>query len=379
MIYLDHNATTKIEPKVLEAMMPFLEDHYGNPASNHRFGRRAHTAIEAAREQVAAAVNAHPSQVIFTSSGSESNNLIIQGLASSNEQMHFAYSAIEHPCISRPIEQLKSRGYGATKINVTSNGMVDLDGMDQDTIDQINLLTCMIVNNETGVIQDMSKIIDFAHKNNMLVHSDAVQALGKMDVDFEQLGLDAMTISSHKIYGPQGVAALIINKKIDLNPLIYGGGQEKGLRSGTENLAAIVGFGKACEQTQDTQVHINAKIKPMQKFLEGELERMGATIFAKDSQRVANTTFFAINGIDGVTLLTAMDKHGFAMASGSACSSNNNEPSHVLRAMQVEEDLAQAAIRISLGLHNTMDEIKELVITLKKEVERLKQLTAMAA
>jgi len=251
--------------------------------------------------------------------------------------------------------------------------------MDQDTIDQINLLTCMMVNNETGVIQDMSKIVDFAHKNNMLVHSDAVQALGKLDVDFEQLGLDAMTISSHKIYGPQGVAALIINKKIDLNPLIYGGGQEKGLRSGTENLAAIVGFGKACEQSQDTQVHINTKIKPMQKFLEGELEKMGATIFAKNSQRVANTTFFAINGIDGVTLLTAMDKQGFAMASGSACSSNNNEPSHVLRAMGVEEDLAQAAIRISLGLHNTMDEIKELVMALKKEVERLKQLTAMAA
>ena len=237
----------------------------------------------------------------------------------------------------------------------------------------------MAVNNETGVIQNLTEIVATAKNHNIQVHSDAVQALGKINVNFEDLGLDAMTISSHKIYGPQGIAALVMNKKIDLYPLIEGGGQERGLRSGTENLAAIVGFGKACERAHNNLVTYNDALKKIQIFLESELKKMGAIIFSEKVKRVANTTFFSIKGIDGVTLLTALDRLGYAVASGSACSSNNNEPSHVLLAMNIDEETAISALRISLGIDTTLQNIKDFVAALKKEIERLKQLTAMAA
>lgn len=379
MIYLDHNATTALHPEVLKMMMPYLEAQYGNPTANHRFGRKARSAIEDAREQVALSVNAHPSQVIFTASGSEANNMIIQGIAKSSPNTHFGYSSIEHPCISRPIESLKSRGYSATKIPVNAAGEIQIKNLSAAELKKINFISCMAVNNETGVIQNLTEIVATAKDHNIQVHSDAVQALGKINVNFEDLGLDAMTISSHKIYGPQGIAALVMNKKIDLYPLIEGGGQERGLRSGTENLAAIVGFGKACERAHNNLVTYNDALKKIQLFLESELKKMGAIIFSDKVKRVANTTFFSIKGIDGVTLLTALDRLGYAIASGSACSSNNNEPSHVLLAMNIDEETAMSALRISLGIDTTLQNIKDFVAALKKETERLKQLTAMAA
>ena len=378
MIYLDHNATTAIHPEVLDEMIPFYQSQYGNPASNHRFGRKALTAIEEAREKVANAVNAHPSQVIFTASGTESNNTIIQGIADSYPDTHFGYSAIEHPCVSQPIISLAKKGFSSTAISVSQDGLVNLN--DLEKCKEIpNFISIMMVNNETGVIQNMPFIIDWAKKRKVLVHTDAVQALGKVPVDFEELGVDAMTISSHKIYGPQGIAALILNKKIDLMPFMKGGGQEKGLRSGTENLAGIVGFGKACERVAKNIVTFNETIKPMQDVLEKKLSKMGAVIFGTRSERIANTTFFSFPKLDGVTLLTALDKKGFSVASGSACSSNNNEPSHVLLAMGVDMELAQGAIRVSLGVDSNPTQVEEFIAALKTEVDRLKQLTAMAA
>jgi len=378
VIYLDHNATTAIHPEVLDEMIPFYQSQYGNPASNHRFGRKALTAIEEAREKVAIAVNAHPSQVIFTASGTESNNTIIQGIADSYPETHFGYSAIEHPCISQPIISLAKKGFRTTAISVSQDGLVNFNDLEKSK-NVPNFISIMMVNNETGVIQDMPSIINWAKKRKVLVHTDAVQALGKISVDFEELGVDAMTISSHKIYGPQGVAALILNKKIDLMPYMKGGGQEKGLRSGTENLAGIVGFGKACERVSKNIVTFRETIKPMQDVLEKKLSKMGAVIFGTRSDRITNTTFFSFPKLDGVTLLTALDKKGFSVASGSACSSNNNEPSHVLLAMGVDMELAQGAIRVSLGVDSNPTQMEEFIATLKIEVDRLKQLTAMAA
>ena len=375
---MDHNATTAIHPEVLDEMMPFYQSQYGNPASNHRFGRKALTAIEEAREKVANAVNAHPSQVIFTASGTESNNTIIQGIADNYPDTHFGYSAIEHPCISQPIISLAKKGFASTAISVSQDGLVNLNDLEKSK-EMPNFISIMMVNNETGVIQDMPSIINWAKKRKVLVHTDAVQALGKLSVDFEELGVDAMTISSHKIYGPQGIAALILNKKIDLMPYMKGGGQEKGLRSGTENLAGIVGFGKACERVSKNIVTFNETIKPMQDVLEKKLSKMGAVIFGTRSERIANTTFFSFPKLDGVTLLTALDKKGFSVASGSACSSNNNEPSHVLLAMGVDMELAQGAIRVSLGVDSHSTHVEEFIAALKIEVDRLKQLTAMAA
>ena len=379
MIYFDHNATTAMHPEVLQEMMPFLSEQQGNPTSNHKFGRRAQTAIEESREKVAFSVNAHPSQVIFTASGTESNNTIINGIAQSYPETHFAYSAIEHPCISEPIKSLSRKGFMATKILVNKQGLLDLENVKIDIKNRISFLSVMMANNETGVIQDLSKIIKWAKLKKMMVHTDAVQALGKIPVDFEMLGVDAITISSHKIYGPQGVAALILNKKIDMSPLIIGGGQEKGLRSGTENIAAIIGFGKACERTKENIVIIDRDIKPLQVTLIKELKKMGAIIFGEDSKRLNNTIFFAFNRIDGATLLTALDRKGFALASGSACSSNNNEPSHVLIEMGVNKEIAQGAIRISLGINSKKTDVETFLVALKSELERLKQLTAIAA
>ena len=379
MVYFDHNATTSIHPEVLESMMPFLASQQGNPSSSHSFGKHVLTAIEEAREKVASSVNAHPSQVIFTSSGTESNNTIINGIAGSYPESHFAFSAIEHPCISEPIKSINAMGFENTLIPVNSKGLLNLSAISKHEQKKITFLSVMMANNETGVIQDMPSIVKWAKEQNIKIHTDAVQALGKIDIDFEQLEVDAMTISSHKIYGPQGAAALILNKKIDLKPHMMGGGQERGLRSGTENIAAIVGFGKACERVQKNIVILNSKIKEYRFLLEKELKKLGAVIFAKQAKRLSNTTFFAFNNIDGSTLLTALDRKGYAIASGSACSSNNGEASHVLLAMGVNQELARGALRISLGTETKEGDIKSFLEALKIEIDRLKQLTAMAA
>tara|TARA_B100001778_G_scaffold333076_1_gene340801 strand:- start:314 stop:1453 length:1140 start_codon:yes stop_codon:yes gene_type:complete len=379
MIYFDHNATTTVHPEVLDEMMPFLNTQQGNPSSSHSYGRNVQTAIEEARERVANSVNAHPSQVIFTSSGTESNNTIIHGISRSYPNSFFSYSAIEHPCISEPIKSIEPFGFKNIKIPVDNQGLLNLSKLTKEDINNITFLSVMMANNETGVIQDLAAISKWAKSNNIQIHTDAVQAIGKINVDFEELEIDAMTISSHKIYGPQGAAALILNKKIDLFPHLTGGGQEKGLRSGTENIAAIVGFGKACERVQKNVVTINDEVKKYRALLEKELKNLGAIVFSDQTKRLANTTFFAFKNIDGSTLLTALDRKGFAIASGSACSSNSSEPSHVLLAMGIDEELAQGALRVSLGVKTRKDDINSFVEALKIEVNRLKQLTAMAA
>ena len=379
MIYFDHNATTTVHPEVLDEMMPFLNTQQGNPSSSHSYGRNVQTAIEEARERVANSVNAHPSQVIFTSSGTESNNTIIHGISRSYPNSFFSYSAIEHPCISEPIKSIEPFGFKNIKIPVDNQGLLNLSKLTKEDINNITFLSVMMANNETGVIQDLAAISKWAKSNNIQIHTDAVQAIGKINVDFEELEIDAMTISSHKIYGPQGAAALILNKKIDLFPHLTGGGQEKGLRSGTENIAAIVGFGKACERVQKNVVTINNEVKKYRALLEKELKNLGAIVFSDQTKRLANTTFFAFKNIDGSTLLTALDRKGFAIASGSACSSNSSEPSHVLLAMGIDEELAQGALRVSLGIKTKKDDVNNFVEALKIEVNRLKQLTAMAA
>ena len=379
MIYFDNNATTAIHPEVLEEMMPFFAEQHGNPTSNHRFGRRAHTAIEEAREKVAYAVNAHPSQIIFTASGTESNNTIIHGVADGYPESIFGYSAIEHPCVSKPVEALRKRGFASIEIPVDQNGLVNIASLSDKPSNQPTFISVMMANNETGVIQNMPEIVQWAKKNKAIVHTDAVQALGKITVDFAGLDVDALTISSHKVYGPQGVAALVVNNKIDVVPFIKGGGQERGLRSGTENLAGIIGFGKACERAAANTVLFDKTIRPLQSYLEQHLVQMGAVIFGNQVKRLPNTSFFAFPRLDGVTLLTALDKKGFAVASGSACSSNSNEPSHVLLAMGIDKELAQGAIRVSMGVESTLAQVKDFIASLKMEIERLKQLAAMAA
>jgi len=378
-VYFDHNATTAIDKKVLGVMMPYLEMQQGNPTSQHSFGRHARTAIEEAREQVALAIHAHPTEVIFTSGGTEANNMIVHGAAIKNSQSTLVSSNIEHPCISRPMEALAQQGWHQDLLKVNHDGVISKEAYRDINANNIGLVSVMLANNETGVIQDMSLLHDFAKEKKALSHTDAVQAFGKIDVRFDELHIDAMTLSSHKIYGPQGVGALILNKRSDIEPLIYGGGQEKNLRSGTENIAAIVGFGKACELISESMKVTSMHTRELQKMLEMSLKELGAVIFAGNISRLSNTTFFAFKDIEGSTLLTALDKKGFAIASGSACSSVNKEPSHVLLAMGIDEDLARGALRISFGNKNIIHEVKDFMETLKQELQTLKQLTAIAA
>ena len=377
--YFDHNATTAIDKKVLGVMMPYMEMQQGNPTSQHSFGRHARTAIEEAREQVALAIHAHPSEVVFTSGGTEANNMIVHGAAIKERESTLVRSNIEHPCVARPMEAMKYQGWKQALLNVSQDGVVTKEAYKNISAENISLVSVMLANNETGAIQDMALLHDFAKEKKALSHTDAVQAFGKIDVRFDELHIDAMTLSSHKIYGPQGVGALILNKRSDIEPLIYGGGQEKNLRSGTENIAAIVGFGKACELISESMKATSTHTHELKKILEVHLKDLGAVIFSEKVARLNNTTFFAFKDIEGSTLLTALDKKGFAIASGSACSSVNKEPSHVLLAMGIDEDLARGALRISFGQKNSMTEVKDFVEVLKKELQTLKQLTAIAA
>ena len=377
--YFDHNATTALDKKVLGVMMPYIEMQQGNPTSQHSFGRHARTAIEEAREQVALAIHAHPSEVIFTSGGTEANNMIVHGAAIKERESTLVRSNIEHPCIARPMEAMKHQGWKQALLNVSQDGVVTKEAYKNISAENVSLVSVMLANNETGAIQDMALLHDFAKEKKALSHTDAVQAFGKIDVRFDELHIDAMTLSSHKIYGPQGVGALILNKRSDIEPLIYGGGQEKNLRSGTENIAAIVGFGKACELISESMKTTSTHTHELQKILEVHLKDLGAVIFSEKVARLNNTTFFAFKDIEGSTLLTALDKKGFAIASGSACSSVNKEPSHVLLAMGIDEDLARGALRISFGQKNSVTEVKDFIEALKIELQTLKQLTAIAA
>lgn len=376
--YLDHNATTALDPRVLETMLPFMAEQHGNPTSRHGFGRQARSAIEAAREQVADAVGAHPSQVTFTSGGSEANNLAIKGISTRYGSSQIVISAIEHPCVTRPARAMQQRGWTLQALPVDANGQVKVAALEPLLAAQTSVVSVMLANNETGSIQQVAEIAEIARQHDAIMHTDAVQALGKITVDFTALNVHAMTLSSHKINGPQGAGALILDKRVDIQPLIHGGGQEKGLRSGTENVAAIVGFGAACLLLNDRIEQQNSMVLPLRRQLETGLQRLGAAVFGTQGERLPNTSFFAFDEFDGETLVMALDRKGFAVASGSACSSDSADPSPTLLAMGVDRDLAKGAIRVSLGLGNTSAQVDSFLHTLEQEVSRLRQLTAIA-
>lgn len=378
-IFLDNNSTTLIDPSVLDAMLPYMQHQYGNATSRHLFGRAARQALDQAREQVAEACGAHPSQVIFTGSGTEANNFAISGMAGNDEKAkQIAVSAIEHPAVTRPAFALCENGYRVAVIAADHFGKIDPLSLDVALEKPTSLVSVMLANNETGVIQDIAALAEMAKARGALFHTDAVQALGKIPLDFELLGVHAMTVSSHKINGPQGAGALILDKRVDIKPLLHGGGQEKGLRSGTENVAAIVGFGAACAMIKNTLEARATATRQLRDRLNIGLQNLGATVFGDKATRLANTSFFAFNEIEGETLVMALDRKGFAVASGSACSSDSTEPSHVLMAMGVSPDLARGAVRVSFGANNTSDELNRFLAALQSEVQRLRQLTAVA-
>jgi len=376
-VYFDHNATTPLDPRVLEAMLPFLREQYGNASSRHDMGITARRAIDQAREQVAALVNVRPPQVVFTSGGTEANNLFMKGAAEILKPSQVAVSAIEHPCVARPAEALARKGWQLRKLAVTRDGVVDMSDVEDALHSKTGMVSVMLANNETGVLQPVAEIAERARAAKAWMHTDAVQALGKIAVDFEALQVHAMTLSAHKIYGPKGAGALIVDKRIELSPLLSGGGHEHGLRSGTENVPAIVGFGAACELAAGRLDELAARLEKLRARVEQGLSAMDAVIFGNHAQRVPNTSYFAFRGIDGETLIIELDKVGFGVAAGAACSSANPEPSATLLAMGVAPEIARGAVRFSLGDANTAQDVDAFLAALKQVLARLKNLTAM--
>jgi len=380
--YLDYNATTPVDPRVLEAMLPWFARRHGNPSSRHEYGRAARAAVDEARTRVAAALGAHATEVVFTSGGTEANNLFVRGVAAQGKPGLIAVSAIEHPSVREPALALRGQGWRVREIGVDRMGRVATPDFSAALAERPAVVSVMLANNETGVLQDVGTLAEMARPSRAWFHSDAVQALGKIPVDFRTLnsrGVHALTVSSHKIGGPKGAGALVVDKRLELVAQLAGGGQERGLRSGTENVPAIVGFGAACQLLAEQKSAVAARHLAMRGELERGLADQGAVIFGLEAERLPNTVFFALPGIDGETLVGKLDRAGFAVASGSACSSVNPEPSHVLMAMGVAPEIARGAVRVSLGFETTEQEVRDFLQALAETVFQLRRLAALAS
>ena len=359
MIYLDHNATSPIDPRVLEAMQPYLTNFYGNPSSNHRLGRASRTAIDTAREQVAKLVGAESAELVFTSGGTEANNLSLLGVLSDKKQ-HALYAATEHPSVKDPLSCLSNSGLDVEMVPVDGCGQISAQQLLTQVKPNTRLISVMHANNETGVLQDISSLTRAVQGSDVIFHTDAVQSAGKMPIQFSQMGTQLMTLSSHKLYGPKGVGAINYDKTVPLQAIQRGGGQEFGLRPGTENLAGIVGFGKAAELALQ-------ELEQRATFLLGLRERLerqllviaGLSIVGESADRLVNTTQIVVDGMDGEMMLMQMDRQGICISGGSACSSRVLAPSPVLTAMGYAKQQALSAIRISLGMQNTEAEVDQ--------------------
>lgn len=378
-VYLDHNASTPLHEDVLKAMLPVMQTMTGNPSSLHRFGRLQKDTIERARQQVADLVSANPDQVVFTSGGTEANNLLVKGMAASADINRMAISSVEHMAMLEPANQIADK-CAVDYIGVDRDGRVTPNTLEQAILPDTRLVSVMSANNETGVIQDIASLAEIAGRKNIWFHTDASQAAGKIDVSFKDWGVHAMTLSAHKLYGPTGAGALLVDKRLPLQALIHGGGQEHRLRAGTENVAAIAGFGAAAEiakkELNERAVHALHLREALEK---GLAQIPQATVFARDAQRLPNTVQFGIRGFDGETLLMQLDKKGLAVSSGSACTSGKTEPSHVLKAMGVPEELALSSVRVSFGKDNTIADAEKLLQALGEIIDTTSKSAVMMA
>lgn len=372
-VYLDHNATTPVDPSVWGAMQPYLSGAFGNPSSQHSYGRQARAAVEQAREQVARLVNAGRATVVFTSGGTEANNLALTGAAAALPAGGLAISAVEHSSVLAPARALAARGWRLSLIRPDPQGRITPEALAGALAPQTRLVSIMAANNETGVVQDLAALV--AAAGEAVIHTDAVQAAGKIELDFTGSGVHMMSLSAHKLQGPKGVGALVLRKSLDLEPQLLGGGQEAGLRAGTENVAGIVGFGAAAELALRERAARAAHCEALRIRLEAQLRMLdGVEIFGAAAPRLSNTVFFAVAGIDGATLLLRLDQAGFAASSGSACASARPEPSHVLLAMGVERERAFGAIRVSVGADNTAEQMDAFAEALRREIAALRRM-----
>ena len=373
MIYLDNAASTQIHEEVLNSMLPYLKEQYGNPSSIHRYGRLAHKAIEKARKQIALLINADPSEILITSGGTESNNTVLNGVKLKNNSKIIT-SSIEHDAILEPCKKLSENGINVDYLSVNNFGSVIPSELKNHLSENTCLVSIMYANNEVGTIQRISEIAKICNQEKILLHTDAVQAVGKIPINVKELGIDFLSISSHKLYGPKGIGALYIKHGLEIDPVILGGGQESGLRSGTENVANIVGFGKACELAKNNLTENITHMKKLRDLLiEKVLNEIPEVTLNGDPQlRLPNNVHFTFLGVNGEDLIIKLDEYGIAASTGSACSVNTQRASHVLQAMGFSHEQITGSLRLTVGIFNNEHEINQTVNSLKKIVEELR-------
>ncbi|MBR0271883.1 MAG: cysteine desulfurase [Methanobrevibacter sp.] len=380
-MYLDNSATTKISSEVLEEMLPYLKDEFGNPSTLYSVGRESKKALEQARQRIADSINAKKDEIIFTSGGSESDNLAIKGVAFKLQKKgkHIISSEIEHPAVKETLHFLESLDFKVTYLPVYDNGIIKIEDLKEAITPETILITIMHGNNEIGTLQPIEEIGKIAHENNILFHTDAVQTFGKVEVDVEKQNIDLLSVSSHKINGPKGVGAIYIKKGVRLVPLIHGGGQERGIRSGTENVAGIVGFGKAAELAcSQLDEHAEKLSKIRDEIIEKVLDTIPESYLNGDrDQRLPNVINFRFKAIEGESLILLLDSKGYQTSTGSACSSKTLEASPVLTALGLDPVDVHGSLRISLAPESDVFDVDEFVEAIAQSVERLRKMSPL--
>ncbi|RKY81362.1 cysteine desulfurase NifS [candidate division KSB1 bacterium] len=380
-IYLDNAATTPVDKRVFEEMVPYLTEIFGNPSSVHLFGRESKKAVEKARSSVAELINADPEEIVFTSGGTESDNAVLKSTAFTCKEKggHIITTAIEHHAILHTCEFLERNGYKITYLPVDKSGIIDLSQLENAITDKTILISVMHANNEIGTIQPIEKIGQIAKKHNILFHTDAVQTIGHLPVDVKRMNIDFLSLSAHKLYGPKGTGALYIKSGAPFEPFIHGGAQENKRRASTVNVSGIAGLGKAAEIAQKEYEEENIRIRRLRdKLLDDILSEISnVTLNGDREMRLPNNINISIKGVEGESLLLALDEKGIAASSGSACSAGSGEPSHVLNSIGLEKEAMQGSLRITLGRFTTEEEINYTFFSLKEITEKLRSFASL--
>jgi len=379
MVYLDNNATTPLDPQVIQRMNWFLQEHFGNPSSLYPIGREVKELISKSREQVASALGARRSEIIFTGSGTEADNFAILGVLDAlPDKKEFITSAIEHPAVLETARHLESKGYLVRYVPVDSTGQIDLDFLRSVVSPSTALVSIMMANNEIGTIQPVEEVVRIARHYGILVHTDAVQAFGKMEVNVEKLGVDLLTISSHKIYGPKGVGALYIKKGTPIKPFVHGGHQEFNLRAGTENTVGIIGFGQAAMVLKERWRKDKERLEKLAQKLKSGIETRipGVKFNGHPEKRIKTTLNFAFPGLEAEAILLALATKEIYVSTGSACSEESEEASHVLLAIGLKPEIARSAIRMSLGRFNKEEDVEVVLRELPEIISRLREISS---
>ena len=380
-VYMDNAATTKLSPDVLNAMMPYLTDIYGNASSVHAFGREAREGVEHARNQVAAAINASPDEIFFTAGGTESDNMAIKGVAHkyAKKGKHIITTAIEHHAVLHTCEALEKEGYEVTYLPVDEDGLISVEQVRAAMRDDTLIVTVMFANNEVGTIEPIAEIGALCRERNVLFHTDAVQAVCHIPIDVKAMNIDLMSISAHKFHGPKGIGALYCRKGIVLEPVIVGGAQERKRRAGTENVAGIVGLGAAIERAHKNMSADMARVSALRdKLISGILKNIPhVKLNGHPTQRLPQNVNFSIRYIEGESILLMLDINGIAASSGSACTSGSLDPSHVLLAMGIPHEIAHGSLRLTLSDMTTDEEVDYVLETLTKTVKRLRDMSPL--